>query len=778
MEVPLTVETKEINGKEKLSIWFNKKNAVVNAPINPYFYSNDDLKINCVRKTRVEKVRLSDFQKKSFYKYEFKTIKNLTHQRNIIEDMKGKNVVFEAHTTFLYRLRVDFPKLFKGYPHSDDLTFLFIDIEQWCPKEKLFPTYEDRIISISWATNDRKIKTIYLKKDTLSDKKLLELFIEQYKKINPDVIVCYNKTYDLPVIFERCRLNKIDVTQFSKNKTEPYLGGRHKVWIDGCVIYDIYDSTSADQSLTGNVPNKKLKIVSDYMGFKSTTLVIPGEQISDYIGTKELIMYNQEDVARLFFLFDVYWDEIVYKANDLGLPLSEAVNLNMSDLSLTMIGDLFREKNVLANGDNATRYPEIFLREKEKGEGNYQGALVLIKKRGLFSPVYKADYGSMYPSIMATFNLSPDVCTLIRYERYKKDGFQIKEFDEYYEYYIPDKNLKKTVVLQSLKREGFFTLVILKLLKEEAVNKKKYRETGKKLYNSRSNISKVKGNGGMYGNQGNPMHPYGFAPAAVGTCGIGRECAKLLIGVLEKLYPGCTIETDTDGVYFFGEGINAERILHYFNEALKEKFKRELMLNIDIDEYDSGYFHKMKNYILLKKGSIILHGVALKSSQQDNISKKVIHACADAKLHNKSTEQIARKYENLVVDDFDLKDFAIQVRLGRNTWEYTQRGKKHKSYEMAMRAYAKFNIKPKKGNLYHYVKILGGYELYQLAKKEDIDVSYYRKNVKKVLKMLESEYELFAPITEYMDDEVHEWENDFETSKQKDLETKNIEEFF
>ena len=136
------------------------------------------------------------------------------------------------------------------------------------------------------------------------------------------------------------------------------------------------------------------------------------------------------------------------------------------------------------------------------------------------------------------------------------------------------------LVLQGLHQE------IKRFLDERAADKKKWKETHEKKYKSRSDISKVKANGGIYGNMGNPHQPFGFVPAAIGTTGIGRECAKLLITVLEKLYPDCVVEVDTDGVYFTAENVNVERIMFYFNRALKTKFKKDLDLTIDIDDYD------------------------------------------------------------------------------------------------------------------------------------------------------------------------------------------------
>ena len=756
MQIPLSVESVEEHGKEKLSIWFNGKQTKIDSPILPYFYSYDDLNVPCVRKTKVRKIALSNFQERTFYKYEFNTRKELVKYR-----VDGKS--FEDNIPFTLRQRIDDPEIYTKYAHTNPLNFDYLDIEQYCPKTKLFPDVTERLTSISFAGNDRIIKSIYLKIDTPSDKGLLEKYREYYTL--PDVEVLYNKSYDLPMIFDRCKANNIDIAFFSKNKTKPYVGGKHGVRIEGTVVYDVYESVEKDQSLSGNVPSRGLKIVSDYFGFKSKVKVLKGEEIADAVGTADLVAYNKEDVERLFFLYDIYWGGVEFNAEDLKIPISEAVNLSTTDLGILVLGDIYRDHNVVADGSNADRYPEIFKRTKAKDESNYQGALTFIQQRGRFNHVLKADYSSMYPNVMASFNLSPDVCTLLRYEKYKKDGFKIDEDDRTFTYYIPDDQIKKTVVIQTLKQQGFFSKVIYKLLEERAKYKKSFKLTGNKKDESISNNRKVKANGGIYGNQGNPTHPFGFAPAAVGTTGIGRECAKLLIDVLETLYPGSVIEVDTDGVYFSAENYNEERIIHYFNEKLKEKFKKDLNLAIDIDEYDSGYFHKAKNYILkTKKGEIILHGVAMKASSKDDVSEKLIGELAKAKLDNMSTKSIVERYENLTIDDFELKDFAMHVTMGMHPNQYTEKGRSSLSYQMALRALKYFNLPLKIGNEYHYIKVRDGYELYQLTKKEDIDVIYYRKKVAKIVKMFQAEFEMFTPINEFIGESNESWDGDVEES--------------
>ena len=142
-------------------------------------------------------------------KYEFNTRSELVKYR-----IKGKT--FEDNIPFVLRNRLDNPDIYVDFPHTNKLKFLFLDIEQYIKPDKMSPMYNDRIISISWCGNDRKIKCVYLSKERKDDRKLLNFFIEDYKKINPDVIVCYNKKYDIPTILNRCKQVKIDTTKFSK----------------------------------------------------------------------------------------------------------------------------------------------------------------------------------------------------------------------------------------------------------------------------------------------------------------------------------------------------------------------------------------------------------------------------------------------------------------------------------------------------------------------------------------------------------------------------------
>ena len=721
MKVPLSVNPLVKNGKEVLNIWFNGKQKIILTPIQPYFYSSEKDTSIPATISEVSAKKLSNYQDGKFYKYDFKTRDDLVKYRELVK-------AYEDNIPFILRNRIDNPDLFTKFPHSNELKFLFLDIEQYTKPEELFPSYEDRITSISFCTNDRKIKSIYLKKDNTNDKKLLLKFIEMYQKISPDVLVVYNKKYDILTLLQRCQRNKINTTAFSKNNVKPYVGGKEVANIEGVVIYDVYDSAARDQSLFGNVPNKGLKAVSNYFGFKEERKPLIPKEMSDFQGTKELVDYNKDDVRRLLLLFDIYWHNIEFNANDLKIPLNTAINLNTTDLGLITIGDEYKKYNIIADGTNADRYPEIFT--KHEHGGNYEGALVGISRTGLFKPMYKADYSSMYPTIMSSFNLSPDTTTLIMFEALRE--FRIEENDYSFEYHIPDKVLNKSMVIQVLKKKGFCSELVKRFLKERAEYKRKWKETGDKKYRAMSDNRKVKANGGVYGIQGSPKHAFGFAPIAIATTGIGRECAQLLIDTLNELYPKSVVEFDTDGVYFSTQVFNKGDIINSFNRKLREKFKKELDLSIDIDSYDSGYFYKAKNYVLKIGEKMIYHGAAMKASSKNLLSKKLIEELATARLSGLPTDAIVSKYQRL---DFSLKYFAMNVTMGMHMRQY--KSTNALAPKLARQAQSHLGIKPEIGNQYHYIKGNSDYILYDLAKKEDIDTSYYLDQVNNVVEMFD-----------------------------------------
>jgi len=738
VKIPLVVKPIVHRKKEKFEVWYNGEKKIIDAPIKPYFYSyKPDLPIKA-KLDKLEAIPLSNasmtdsFQKKTFYKYSFSTRSDLVSSRNKV----GMKNAFESNIPFVVRHRLDYPDLWTKFPNKKKLNFIFLDIEQYTQPDQKFPTFEERIIAISWCGNDRDIKTIFLNKDTKSDGKMLRYFVDAWKKIDPDVIVVYNKNYDIPTIIHRCERNNIDTAHLSRSKEKPYVGGREGVTIPGRAIYDVYDSARVDQALNGEVADRGLKSVSNFYGYEEEREPLDMKQVHKYVGTKELIKYNIDDVKRLLKVFDVYWTNIEFNANDLKLPLNFVTDLNITNLGLVVVGDEYRKRDIIADGRNYERYPEIFQREKKSSEANYEGAIVDIYQKGYFEPVYKADFSSMYPNIMSSFNLSPDTTTLVEYRAYQPN-FKMIEEDQWYIYHIPDRILERTLVIQVLKDRGFCSDLVGRFLDERSGYKKKWKQTKIKKWKALSDNRKVKANGGVYGIQGSSVHPFGFAPIGIATTGIGRVSMQLLMDVLKSIHPKSLIETDTDGVYYSAKNHDKDALIELFNEKVYEKFQKDdLTLTIDVDEFNKGWFYKAKNYVLEPKGGgkLIYHGAAMKSSSKSMINKNLIHELAYAKLNKKPTKKIVKEYLKL---DFPLKDFAMSRKLGMHMHQYKQPDSTL-VIQLARDAKRHFGIKPEIDTQYWYVKTKYGYRLLELSRREEIDEEYYKNDIMNVAEMFDS----------------------------------------
>jgi DNA polymerase elongation subunit (family B) len=330
---------------------------------------------------------------------------------------------------------------------------------------------------------------------------------------------------------------------------------------------------------------------------------------------------------------------------------------------------------------------------------------------------------------MATFNLSPDTTKLLMLKEYT-GKFTITEDEYWYLYEIPDNVLKRNMVIQVSKQEGFMASIVSRFLKERSVYKKLFKETGEEKYHSLSDNRKVKANG-TYGIMGSEKHAFGFVPIAIAVTGIGRECIQLLIDILYQLYPKSVIEVDTDGIYFTTASFNKQDVLQEFDRRLKEKFKKDLALSVDFDEYTAGWFYLAKNYVLLNtKGKIIFHGASLKSSSKDLLTKSFIKEMAEAKLSEKPTDEIIRKYRKL---NFSLEYFALNVKLGMPIHKY--KNQNALAPRLAKMAKDKLKIPITQGQQYYYIKSHQDYMLYELATLSDVDKQYYLNEVEQIVEM-------------------------------------------
>lgn len=207
-----------------------------------------------------------------------------------------------------------------------------------------------------------------------SEEDMLQNFVKVYNRLQPDVVAGWNIIYfDLAYLQNRCRKLGVHV-DFSSSQFFDMLEAFRK----------LYKRSSY-----------RLKSVAVEEGFiNKPSTIVSFTSISD----EELIQYNKMDVELLlkinskYRLLDFYW------------ALKELAGVNGIDDTFThsvlidtlVLREAKRRKIVLPSK------PEV-----EHAE-TYEGAIVLQPPKGIFKDIAVFDMSRYYPSIIISWNISPD----------------------------------------------------------------------------------------------------------------------------------------------------------------------------------------------------------------------------------------------------------------------------------------------------------------------------------------------------------------------------------
>jgi DNA polymerase I len=742
----------------KLEIWNNKEQEIVDIPFKPYFYSITRRAIPIATET-VEKVKLiSTLEEKDVWKYTFDSVKEIPEYRD--DDS------MEADIPFVQRVAIDDGKFFYKYPHSGELDILYWDLETDTVGK--FPTPDKNpIIGIGYAFNDEEPVILLAKDLAEGDSRIMNKFLSMIEVRDPDIIVTYfGNQFDIPYLVDRLRKFGYSTGALTRSGEESFFiddEGTRRIYVKGRCLFDIYDEVARDQSLFG-IPSRKMKDVAKW--FKLNERIKKSVSYKDYeiitedlsnlraiIGTRQLHDYLLSDVLITRELSKIYLPNMIAFAEMIGTPLNIMMQRTPSMVGTIYYARELKKQNIISDNPNYKRFPEIFgtptevvKRGKRKtefiGGTKFQGAIVDINPKfqnKLVNGIWKTDFSSLYPTVMISFNLSSETCKIIYYKEFNEGFFNIENFDNYRIIEFSDNRIKKNVVIKVLKKEGFLPRSlrmfieerkkIKDLLKTETDNNKIIELT------SRSWILKVLANS-SFGITTSPFFKYADAAIGIATTGIGR----FLITYVQKYigYDDYVISSDTDGLYC-NKLIDSEIVSKEVNKMLKERYNIDAAFGLETDIYKSGFFTRMKNYVLIdEKDRLIKHGVSFKASSKNLIFSQALDKIAYALLtNNKELYKIAKECYQIDKRQFmefimrtainrPLDEYAIQPGIGKKGCVQVQVGKQSGKYH---------GSDVRVGDSISYVKTHTGYEIRETAqdKKDNIDMDYYRKQVISVL---------------------------------------------
>ena len=751
MNIPLWVKAYEdrVLGTQ-MEIWSNKKRIRVDRPFNPYMYFSKPQQHIRRNLEDISIQRISDLKKMVAYKYDFNSVKDIPRYRN--EDS------FECDVPYLQRIAIDKPDFYMQYPQIDELDILYFDIET--DTAGLFPRPErNPVISIGYAHNNGPIQILYINKLEDGDKHILEQFNAILERINPDIIVGYNcDFFDIPYMIDRCRIQKISTKAWTRHKQEAFYidrDGERRINIQGRVVFDIFNEVLQDQTLYG-ITSRGMKDVAQWFNVQNTIKKIKGyenyeivtEEVDNtraIIGTKRLRTYNESDILITRALSNLYFKNILMFAEMLKVPISMVTQRTASLISTILYARNLREQGIVSDSANHQRYPKIFgrasidvykgrVRTVFKHGTGYQGAIVDIFKKGVIRNIYHVDFAGMYPSIMRTFNLSPETAKIKGYEdigEFSFERFKNKLIIKY-----PDNKIGKNVVIHiDMTKKGFLPRMLTDYANERGIIKKQLKDPETPTYMKESLVSrswclKVIANA-SYGINGSAYFRYGDIVVSMTTTALGRYFISFVLDYCKEK----SIEVDTDGVYIEGN-IDLDDLNKKLNNYIEETFKVKNYLELELDgPYPSGFFMKKKNYMLMDNNNhIIFHGVAFKGSSKSRLFKRTLKKMSEVMLHGGNTKDIAKEMFNFKTND--IKDFVMRTKVNKPLSMYKSSNCVQK--QVAQQAERDLGIDIMIGDSIEYIKQTG-IPRYRIRLKVDvnkIDKEYYRLQVLKILEKL------------------------------------------
>ena len=524
---------------------------------------------------KIEKVNKKDFQvEKEFLKATFKHPQDVAKHREAIRTLDYVTDIREADIPFYRRYLIDndiipmdevelsgtildsfetiktdnkslkiikldkSPKKIENT--NQDFRILSFDLEVRNPKG-MPDSKKDEIIMIGISSNFGIEKVISTKnkvgdsnnsfiEQVSNEKEMIETFKKYVKDYNVDIIVGYNSdNFDFPYLKDRAKILDVDLDLGVDGSSLKFIrrGYANAAAIRGLIHVDLYLVMRRYMTLD------RYTLERVYLElFDEEKIDVPGDKIWEYWDS------DSDDLNRLF---DYSLDDVIATIKiaeqilPLNLELTKIVGQPLFDLSRMATGqqaEWYLVKEAYKSNEVVPNKPAgLEFARRPDNEGGY----VKEPEKGLHENLVQFDFRSLYPSIIISKNISPDVMV---------SGDVGDDLDNYH--ISPEHNYK-------FKKEpqGFIPAVIGNVLNErlriKTLMKETNDKTSRKSYDVQQQALKRLANT-MYGIYGFARFRWYSFECAQAITAWGREYIKDAMKKAED-YGFKTIYADTDGFY-------------------------------------------------------------------------------------------------------------------------------------------------------------------------------------------------------------------------------------
>ncbi len=311
-----------------------------------------------------------------------------------------------------------------------DLKFLAFDIE-CLPADLKRPMDSKKdpivMVSLSFSPDHKNQKSLVLVAKPVSssgvqgfrsEKELLEEFIKVIENYDPDMLIGYNcNNFDLPYLLDRMRKHGIQPNfgRCEKNVFSKTFGMMQECIVPGRIVVDPYQILKRDPWVKFHRYNlntiAKELLNEEKIDVEHTEM--PDLWNGGREGLNKFIEYCRKDseLAIRLVLEKGMLDRFFELSKISGLLLQDTFGGQSSRVE-TMLLHEFRKKNFVMPSRPSKE--ELLKRTREREKKELKGATVLEPKKGLHTEgcILVLDFRSLYPSIMRTYNVSPDTVLL------------------------------------------------------------------------------------------------------------------------------------------------------------------------------------------------------------------------------------------------------------------------------------------------------------------------------------------------------------------------------
>jgi DNA polymerase elongation subunit (family B) len=633
---------------------------------------------------------------------------------------------------------------------TSDLKVLAIDIETLCEKAAPDPKH-DTIIFISLYGKDFQ-KTLTWKRfeDAHENVQILpgELeLLEEFKKIillqKPDVIVGYGSdNFDFPFLAERAAKYGLSLNLgFDGSAIDINRRAITAAKIKGIQHIDI--SHFVRNILDLNVDRFKLDIVAQELLGKGKLFKLNAQKISEIwqIGLSEelrsLADYNLVDAQLAYELFVKLLPTQMQLVKLIGLPLAD-----INRMSYGQLVEWFLIRNSKPAGLVVPRKPsssEVYARQLS----TYYGAFVLEPTPGFYRDVAVLDFRSLYPSIIASHNISPEKinCECCKLHGGHGVGDEIL-FCSKTQGFIP--GLIKDVIDRRNR--------INAILEQTNPSDPAFQELKARQYALKTIANST------YGYLGFPGSRWYSLESAKAITALGRKYIQLVIKEAEK-FGFKSLYGDTDSLFILAGDKSTDDIKKFIgiiNSVLPKPMELEYRdfypAALFLEAKSGGRGAKKRYALLTKNKGLILKGVEAIRGDWSPLAKKAQKTAIELMLTEGGPEGAAKYIQELISkvksQKVPVEDLFISVRLTKAISAYAARTPHVAAAEIA----EKKGHHVRAGFTVSYVitkgtgKFSERLKLAEDATLEDYDPDYYVDN--QILRAVYKLFEIFNYPTE------------------------------